>query len=72
MPGADDLEEKLKALAALRRLIALGRPGGYTPLEILQLQRECQRLWAEVETCRREQLTSLVPPRPIGKSREVA
>jgi len=69
MPGPDDLEQQL---AALRRLIALGKPGDYTPLEVLQLRRECQRLWAEIETRRREQLTSLVPPGSVGRSTDVA
>jgi hypothetical protein len=72
MPELKDLDEKLTALAALRKLIALGRPGGYTPLEVVQLQRECQRLWAQVETRRREELTGLLPSQPIGKPREVA
>jgi len=64
MPGLKDLEERL---AALRRQIARGKPGDYTPLEILQMRRECQRLWAQIEACKREQLTSLVPQGLIGK-----
>lgn len=69
MPGLKDLEE---GLAALRKQIALGKPGDYTPLEILQLRRDCQRLWAQIEMRRREQLTSLVPPEPIRTPPEVA
>ena len=58
MPGLKDLEERL---TALRRQIAVAKPGDYTPLEILQLLRDCQRLWAQIEACRREQLAGLVP-----------
>ena len=58
MPELLDLEARL---AALRRQIALGGAGGYTPLQILQLRRDCQRLWAQLETRRREQLVNLLP-----------
>jgi hypothetical protein len=60
MPNLRDLEEKL---AALREQIAHGKARGLTPLQIVQLQRDCQRLWAQIEMCRREQLASLVPKR---------
>jgi hypothetical protein len=68
MPGLRDLED---GLAALRRQIARARPGDYTPLEILQLRRNCLCLWAQIEVCRREQLTRLVP-QAIRTSPEVA
>jgi hypothetical protein len=61
MPELKDLEEKL---AALRRQIALGAGGVFTPLQILQLQRECQLLWAQIEQRRREHLATLVPNAP--------
>lgn len=69
MPGLKDLEEKL---AVLRGQIALARPGDYTPLEVLQMGRECLRLWAQIEVCRREQLSGLVPQDLIEKSTKVA
>ena len=69
MPELKDLEERL---AALRRRIALGKPGDYTPLEILQMRRDCHRLWAQIELCRREQLSSLVAQEPAGRPTEVA
>ena len=59
MPEGKDLEARL---AALRKQIALGIAGGYTPLQILQLRRDCQFLWAQLETQRREQMASLLPP----------
>jgi hypothetical protein len=59
MPELRDLEERL---AALRKQIASATRGGYTPLQILQLRRECQLLWAQVELCRHDQLAALIPP----------
>jgi hypothetical protein len=56
MPELTDLEERL---AALRKQIAYGRSSGLTPLEILQLRRDCQHLWAQIELYRREQLATL-------------
>jgi len=69
MPGLKDLEERL---AVLRRQVALGSRGGYTALELLQLLRDCQCLWSQIETCRREQLTSLVPQELAGTPNKVA
>ena len=57
MPELRNLEERL---AALRKQIAHGRASGLTPLQILQLRRDCQLLWAQIELCRREQLAILV------------
>lgn len=64
MPGLGDLEERL---AALRRQIALAKPGAYTPLQILQMRRDCQRLWEQIDAHRREQLTSLVAHQLMSK-----
>jgi hypothetical protein len=58
MPELKDLEQKL---AALRKQIAMGERGGYTALQILQLRRECQLLWAQIELHRHEHLVALVP-----------
>ena len=58
MPDLRDLETRL---AALRQQIASATGGGYTPLQILQLRRECQLLWAQVELYRHEQLATLIP-----------
>jgi hypothetical protein len=60
MPELRDLEERL---AALRKQIALGTAYGLTPLQIMQLRRDCQLLWAQIELCRREQLATLVSRR---------
>ena len=57
MPDLRDLEERL---AALRKQITHGTAFGLTPLQILQLRRDCQLLWAQIELCRREQLATLV------------
>jgi hypothetical protein len=57
MPGLRDLEERL---AALRKQIAHGNACGLTPLQILQLRRDCQLVWAQIELYRREQLATLV------------
>jgi hypothetical protein len=57
MPELRDLEERL---AALRKQIAHGTASGLTPLQILQLRRDCQLLWAQIELCRREQLVTHV------------
>jgi len=58
MPALRDLEAKL---AALRKQITLAKVSGCTPSQILQLRRDCQLLWAQIENYRREQLASLVP-----------
>ena len=60
MPKSRDLEERL---AALRKQIA--HVSGLTPLQILQLRRDCQLLWAQIELCRREQVATLVS-RPLN------
>lgn len=57
MPGLRDLEERL---AALRKQIARSDARGLTPLQILQLRRDCQILWAQIELYRRKQLATLV------------
>jgi hypothetical protein len=58
MPELKDLEARL---AVLRKQVALGIAGGYTSLQILQLQRDFQLLWAQLEMQRRRQLASLLP-----------
>ena len=57
MPDLRDVEERL---AALRKQIAHDKASELTPLQILQLRRDCQLLWAQIELYRREQLATLV------------
>jgi hypothetical protein len=57
----DELRDLEERLARLRKQIALGTAGRYTPLQILQLRRDCQLLWAQIELYRRRQLATLIP-----------